>query len=504
MSEESIKKSRSIRFRLLFSFVVIIGVMIAILLIFNYAFLEKLYLSKKQNDMKEAYADIGSIVVEYSEGKTDEAGLIEDLNVICSAKSLKGIIVESGWNTVYTNERNTDKMIAHIRDIILTENNITLADKNRSVIEKTDVYTLLEYHSDINGERLVELCGNLSESRYVLLTYEMTDMIDTISVINTIILIVGLIMLGITIFLAFIYSSRFTKPIRDLSHIAKRMSVLDFDARYTGDDKSEIGLLGQSMNDLSAELEKNITKLKSANIELQKDIENKEMAHRRQNEFLSDVSHELKTPIAIIEGYAEALKEGIARDPETMREYCDIIIDESNKMNVMVRQLLSIKQMESDSHGPEIERFSITDMVRSVINANLLNINKKGIEIVFDQKNEDVEVWADQSMTEQVITNYVTNAINHSNGKIRVYYEPMDSVLRLHVWNSGENIPESHIDEIWNKFYKVDKARTREYGGNGIGLSIVKAIMEQHGRDFGVKNTADGVDFWCDLDCGKK
>ena len=504
MSEESIKKSRSIRFRLLFSFVVIIGVMIAILLIFNYAFLEKLYLSKKQNDMKEAYEDIGSIVVEYSEGKTDEAGLIEDLNVICSAKSLKGIIVESGWNTVYTNERNTDKMIAHIRDIILTENNIILADKNRSVIEKTDVYTLLEYHSDINGERLVELCGNLSESRYVLLTYEMTDMIDTISVINTIILIVGLIMLGITIFLAFIYSSRFTKPIRDLSHIAKRMSVLDFDARYTGDDKSEIGLLGQSMNDLSAELEKNITKLKSANIELQKDIENKEMAHRRQNEFLSDVSHELKTPIAIIEGYAEALKEGIARDPETMREYCDIIIDESNKMNVMVRQLLSIKQMESDSHGPEIERFSITDMVRSVINANLLNINKKGIEIVFDQKNEDVEVWADQSMTEQVITNYVTNAINHSNGKIRVYYEPMDSVLRLHVWNSGENIPESHIDDIWNKFYKVDKARTREYGGNGIGLSIVKAIMEQHGRDFGVKNTADGVDFWCDLDCGKK
>ena len=245
-------------------------------------------------------------------------------------------------------------------------------------------------------------------------------------------------------------------------------------------------------------------KLVPANIELQKDIENKEMAHRRQNEFLSDVSHELKTPIAIIEGYAEALKEGIARDPETMREYCDIIIDESNKMNVMVRQLLSIKQMESDSHGPEIERFSITDMVRSVINANLLNINKKGIEIVFDQKNEDVEVWADQSMTEQVITNYVTNAINHSNGKIRVYYEPMDSVLRLHVWNSGENIPESHIDEIWNKFYKVDKARTREYGGNGIGLSIVKAIMEQHGRDFGVKNTADGVDFWCDLDCGKK
>ena len=325
------------------------------------------------------------------------------------------------------------------------------------------------------------------------------------SVMNTNILIVGLLMLGIAFLFAIFLSSYISKPIRKLSEVAKRMSVLDFDAKYTEKDSSEIGLLGESMNEMSRELESTITKLKSANLELQSDIENKKKIQKRQEEFVSDVSHELKTPIALIEGYAEALRDGIADDEETRNEYCDIIIDEAAKMNSMVKQMLTISQIESGKSELEIERFDIVKMIKALLTSNSIKFNKEGISVRFDQRDECIEVFADALKTEQVLTNFITNAVNHCKYDkiIYVHLTQQDDFVRVHVENTGDSIPADQINEIWNKFYKVDKARSREYGGNGIGLSIVKAIMAQHGRECGVVNTETGVDFWFDLDCNK-
>ncbi|MFR8999642.1 MAG: sensor histidine kinase [Anaerobutyricum soehngenii] len=118
-------------------------------------------------------------------------------------------------------------------------------------------------------------------------------------------------------------------------------------------------------------------------------------------------------------------------------------------------------------------------------------------------KNEGpVYAWADELMIEEVFSNYLSNALNHvyENGTIRIWFERMDSNLRIHVYNDGKCIPEEELNKLWIKFYKVDKARTREYGGNGIGLSIVAATMKAHGKDFGVANKENGVDFYFDLD----
>ena len=260
------------------------------------------------------------------------------------------------------------------------------------------------------------------------------------------------------------------------------------------------------MNELSGELESTIKKLKAANLELQSDIENKQKIQQRQKEFLSDISHEFKTPIALIEGYAEALRDGLADDEETKNEYCDIIIDEAGKMNAMVKQMLTISQIESGKSEIEIERFDVVKMITSLLNSNMIKFSKNGITVEFDQKDESIEVFADTLKTEQVLTNYITNAINHCKDpkRISVFITHKDDCVRVHVANTGNKIPDEQINEIWNKFYKVDKARSREYGGNGIGLSIVKAIMDQHGRECGVENTENGVDFWFDLDCKKK
>ena len=275
------------------------------------------------------------------------------------------------------------------------------------------------------------------------------------------------------------------------------------DARYEGHDKGEIGILGESMNDMSAKLESNIAQLKAANLELQRDIDKKNKIDQMRTEFLSNVSHELKTPIALIQGYAEGLKEGITDDPESMDFYCSVIIDEASKMNTMVKKLLTLNQIEFGNEELVMERFDIIELVSSVVNANELRANQKGIKMIFNQTDEHIDVWSDEYKIEEVITNYISNAINHCDFDkiIEVNVKKVDNDnVRVSVFNTGKNIPDEDINNIWGKFYKVDKARTREYGGNGIGLSIVKAIMDSYGKQYGVRNLENGVEFWFDLD----
>ena len=280
------------------------------------------------------------------------------------------------------------------------------------------------------------------------------------------------------------------------------MSELDFDVKYDGKDKGEIGLLGNSMNNMSKKLEENISQLKAANLELQRDIDKKEKLEQMRTDFLSNVSHELKTPIALIQGYAEGLKEGISDDPESMDFYCSVIMDEAAKMNNMVKRLLTLNQIEFGEDELVMERFDINELVKSVASANELRASQKELKITCDIKDTPLYVWADEYMIEEVFTNYLTNAIHYvrKDGVIRISFKPMGNDIRVCVYNQGDWIAEEDIGRVFEKFYKADKARTREYGGNGIGLSIVAATMEAHGKKYGVENVADGVLFYFDLD----
>ena len=168
----------------------------------------------------------------------------------------------------------------------------------------------------------------------------------------------------------------------------------------------------------------------------------------------------------------------------------------------MVKKLLSLNQIESGNNAIEFNHFDITPVIKAVVQSFDLVTQQKGIQFIFDDSKE-FYVWADEYMMEEVITNYISNAINHvaEPNCIEIHVDYVrDGVIRVSVFNTGEPIPEEDIDNIWNKFYKVDKARTREYGGNGIGLSIVKAIMEAHNQQYGVSNKENGVEFWFECD----
>ena len=203
-----------------------------------------------------------------------------------------------------------------------------------------------------------------------------------------------------------------------------------------------------------------------------------------------------------IQGYAEGLSEGIAEDKESRDYYCEVIMDEANKMNQLVKQLLTLNALEDGNDAPVFERFDLSDLIGGVVNASALLAQQKGIRIHFESPGP-VYVWADEFKIEEVITNYLNNALNHADGEknIVISIHRESGCVRVTVFNNGNPIPEKDLPNLWTKFYKVDKARTRAYGGSGIGLSIVKAIMEAHHQQYGVRNVEDGVEFWFTLDC---
>ena len=350
------------------------------------------------------------------------------------------------------------------------------------------------------GGSYYDLIGVLDNDFYVILRTPVEQMTDSSIFTARLFTSISLGILILEIMIVLYISNMFSRPIIEMSRVAKRMSDLDFSAKVDVRSNDEIGTLGESMNNLSSTLEKSITELKNANLELSNDIREKEHIEEMRSEFLSHVSHELKTPLAIIQGYAEGLKSGVADDPETMNYYCDVITDEASKMNALVMKLIDLNQLETGD-DIDIEHFDITKLIRDTINNSSILLQDKKAEIIFEQQ-ESVFVWADTFMIEEVITNYLSNAIHYvrADGSIKVWYEQKENVLRVNVYNDGDNISDEDLEKLFIKFYKTDPARTREYGGSGIGLSIVAAIMKAHNMDYGVYNTEGGVVFYFEAD----
>ncbi|MGE5577386.1 MAG: sensor histidine kinase [Syntrophothermus sp.] len=366
-------------------------------------------------------------------------------------------------------------------------------ENGRTIIEKVRDNRL---NSDF-----VYLLARLNNGDYLFLRTPVVAIQESVAIANHFFLLTGLLTLVIGSILVFILAGRFTRPILELNDIAQRMTALDFSQKYPVQTRDEIGELGNSLNSLSEQLEKSISDLKEANCKLQEDIERERKIDEMRKEFISNVSHELKTPIALIQGYAEGLKVNVNEDEENKNFYCNVIMDEAEKMNRLVKRLLNLSQIESGSVDPVRVDFGITQLVKQVLRKNALIFKERDLQVSFDDGGE-LMVNADYELTEQVLTNYLNNAVNHVDDRriIRVGITRREDRARVTVYNSGEPIPEESKEKIWDSFYKVDKARTRAYGGTGLGLSIVKAVQEAHRNGYGVNNVAGGVEFWFELD----
>ena len=481
----------SIKRQMMTVFVGLILFMIVVFMIVNGSFLEKYYISNKKSEFIKAYTMVQEGV---ENGTIDSETSEKDLGRFTEKNNISIAVIDSEYNVVYTNVREKQMMVVQLFGYLYDKN-------HQEVLEKTDSYDICKSVDPQNNTEYLTMWGNFDNGDIFIMRSPLESIRSAVTIFNRFIGVVGGCVILVSVLLAWYFSKRITEPIMELATLSQKMADLDFDAKYTSGGSNEIGVLGENFNRMSERLEKTISNLKEANYKLQKDIEQKEKRENMRSEFLGNVSHELKTPIALIQGYAEGLKEGVNDDPESREFYCEVIMDEAGKMNRMVKNLLALNQLEFGEDDVQFERFDITSLISGVLQSLDILIEQKEAQVIFRHKNP-VYVWADEFKVEQVVRNYVNNALNHIDGEkvIEIKITQENDMAKITVFNTGTPIPEEDLPHIWEKFYKVDKARTREYGGNGIGLSIVKAIMDSFGKGYGAINHTNGVEFWFELD----
>ena len=497
----------SIRKQLAIMFISLMAAVLVVSTVVNSLFLENFYNVRKQRVLVQAYEQLNSGVS--SEGKISDSDLLayED---ICTANNIMYVVTDDTFHRVLSlemDEINLGTMIGRLTGYALGfDQELDRHQSKTTVIQQKDNYTIQKKYDSALGLEYLEIWGKLDCGYYFLMRILMESIRDSARISNDFFRYVAMVGILISVILIWIMTKRVTRPLNELTELSKKMAELDFGVRYTSGGKNEIGQLGEHFNEMSEKLEKAYGELRTANNELKKDIEKKEKIDEMRREFLSNVSHELKTPIALVQGYAEGLKECVNDDdPESRDFYCEVIMDEAGKMNSLVRKLLTLNQLEEGYEKVVMERFDLMPLIKGKVSSVSILAQQKNAEIVCEGPDR-LPVWGDEFKVEEVITNYLSNALNHVDGerKITVRAEKKaDDKVRVSVRNTGTQIPEEDLDQIWDKFYKVDKARTREYGGSGVGLSIVRAIMESFHQDYGVRNLEDGVEFWFELDGGK-
>ncbi len=491
----------TIRFKMIIIFVSLLSITVISSLAINSIFLEDYYLSEREKEMLELYGKIDKFFNEENKDSDERMSYLDNLS---EDYNVSLIVVDTSTTLAFSSGPRSNIMIGRVKDILFLGYDVETTEKAKDVkvIEKTDSYILSKMFNPLVDSEYIELYGVLTNENYYLLVWNpISNVSEIANISNTFYLLVSLSIIALSIVVIYFISGRFTRPINKLATISRKMADLDFDAKYIGKTKDEVSVLGNSLNYMSDKIKENISEIKSVNIQLQKDIVKKTEIDEMRKEFISNISHELKTPIALIQGYAEGLIESVNNDPESKNFYCEVIMDEAAKMNKMVQNLLMLNQIESGKSSLSFERFDIVEMIGQILRNYEIIIKQKAITVLFDS-SKSFYVWTDEFRIQEVISNYITNALNHAENEkiLKIVILKKNDNVRVEVSNTGSNIKEQDMLRLWDKFYKADKSRTREYGGNGIGLSIVKATMEALNKDYGVYNTKEGVTFWFEVD----
>lgn len=377
-------------------------------------------------------------------------------------------------------------------------NNIVASDSASSH------YTLYEQHDHRLNVDYLKYVRKLANDHTLYLFTAVAPIKESASLANTLALITGSFALLVGSILALLFTNWFSRPIIELKKIAGLMTHLDFSCKYTDSRKDEVGELGRSINILSDQLHHAISGLETANNRLKKDIEREQKLEVMRKNFISNVSHELKTPLALIQGYAEGLRSNIVHNKQKRNVYCRIIIDEAMKMDRLIRDLLDISQLDSGQFSIRFQPINIFQLIERIIEKFKPIFKKEAVNFSKEIDYRET-VYGDPDRIEQVLVNYINNALCHMDKEriIKISIKNFDSFIRIAVYNSGEPIPEEELENIWISFYKIDQARTRRNGETGLGLSIVRSILNLHKVAYGVYNRPKGVEFWFNLDKNK-
>ena len=487
---------KSVRVKLFITLSFVILLIILFLIIVNNVVFGQFYLFSKTRALKSVYITVNN----YYNSSVD----------IDIESELEKISVQNNFDILIKNNQNVSIYTSN-KDFFSTLGQMNamsngLYDNTGEIIEQNEDMTIRRIKDTKNGITYILLSGVLDNGYLLYVRIPITSIQESVKISNNFLyLMAGFAILIAAVIVSFV-SRKFADPISELNAIAKKMANLDFSHKYriTGAD-DEINNLGKSINAMSDKLEKTIKQLRDTNIELEKDIEEKSKIDEMRKSFISDVSHELKTPIALIQGYSEGLLENVNTDEESRKFYAEVILDETNKMDKLVKQLLELMKLEYGKREFKDTKFNVVEVEKEVVRKSKVMLEEKQVNVQIKYSGE-IMVLADDFYIEQVITNYLTNAIKHVEeiqGLKEISIENVVDVeknkVRVKVFNTRKNIKEEDITRIWNRFYKVDESRNRKDGGTGIGLSFVRAIMNNYGNQYGVMNKENGVEFYIEL-----
>ena len=492
------EKLKSVRFKLFLVMCIVIIFIILCLILVNSVVLETFYMYSKTNTVRAVYARIN----EYYSSNSANIDLDEELKNIAFKNNFDILIQADNNIIVFSTNRDFISSIDQLMD-----NESASSQDQTNIIYKDRDIIIRKVVSSNSSMNYILLSGNLVNDYKLYIRIPIAPIEESVRISNNVLIFIGCITIIISGIIASVISKKFTDPILELNSITNKMARLDFSQKYvTKDVDDEINDLGKNINTMSNKLETIIKQLRDNNIELEKDIEEKSKIDEMRKQFISDVSHELKTPIALIQGYSEGLLENVNSDPESRKFYAEVILDETNKMDKMVRQLIELTKLEYEKREFNNRDFNIVELEKEIVRTSQVMLVDKGTQVEFETE-DSIDVFADDMFISQIITNYLTNAIKHVKDidgdkyiKITNKIIPDKNKVRVTVFNTGDNISKENLSRIWNRFFKADEARNRDDGGSGIGLSIVRAIMNNYGNDYGVENKYNGVEFFFEVD----
>lgn len=438
-------------------------------------------------------------IVEQIENPTDS--YIDNLNTIVEEYEIIIEIFNSDGNLVYSSSYAGEMTIPPYDDEDALPDSLI---KNYTVIDSAntdyDFYFSIVLNDETQTEYLV--FNRLLSDNTLVKVYKQKNAFDTSAKIAfTFLAIVCSIGYLIFIFICLFIIKKLTRPIEDISLVTRKLSRMDFSEKCKPSNILEVSILSESINTMSDNLQNALEDLKTKNEQLQKDIENERTIEQLRNILISGASHELKTPIAIIQGYSEGLKMFVETNPEKAKEYCDVIIKETNRMNDLTIKLLEVLKYESGEYNIVRTQFPVYTLLEEWFTRNQKILEDAKVTAI---NNIDHTFVANSDMfaISTVVNNYLSNALSHVSGEKIIMADAQDlgNVIRVSIFNTGEQIADKDIGKIWDSFYRADKSLSRKEGRFGLGLSIVAGIQKLCKHDYGVENLENGVRFWFDID----
>lgn len=447
--------------------------LILVLGLFFNRFFEDYYTNRKVNTMVEKAIQLDDAF--------SKNGMNEEVKqtMIALADQINGRILILDYN---------ENIIHYEGSLHMARNHRIPADVLKKALEgNIQTYSTSHMHQRMKTFGLIVPLG---EFLYLFQT-PIEPIEEAIEITEDFIFYLLLISLFFSFILSWFFSKTISKPLIKLSHIASQMASLNFDARWDEERVDEMGGLGNHLNFLSERLRDTIQDLES-------ELEKEKSFERMRKQFVANVSHELQTPIALINGYAEAIQDGIFTNDEELKDYLDTIQHEGQRMSKLVKDLLDLSQLQSGSFKIKQGSFDMKKLIEDTMDRFKLLTIDRNISLFLESPYHEICVKGDQHRIEQVLVNLTQNAIDNSynQGQIifRIFERP--KTFKIEIFNEGERIKEEDLDSLWESFYKV-----KDYSqGTGLGLSIVKSILDLHHSHYSIENQENGVSVYFELE----